>query len=172
MHDLLGIQLERPLAIAALGDVIGKRTLDLACGTGRYFRLLIELGAASVVGVDISPVVVEGAQEALKGDSRFEFRVADCSKPLQVWIEEDGTFDVIFAGYFLNYASREEDLLGVWHNIYANLKPGGRFVSITTNIMMDMENGIIDFYGFEVRNIGKVKDGWKRRLISYTDPPR
>ena len=61
MHDLPAIHLERPSAIAALGDISGKRALDLACGTGRYSRLLIELGAASVVGVDISPVMIEGS---------------------------------------------------------------------------------------------------------------
>jgi SAM-dependent methyltransferase len=171
MNNLPAIHPERPSAIAALGDISGKRALDLACGIGRYSRLLIELGAVSVVGVDVSPVMIEGAREASKGDSRFEFRVADCSKPLQAWDEKDGPFDVIFAGYLLNYASGEEEMLASWRNIHANLKPGGRFVAITINVMMSMENDIIDFYGFEIRNIGKVKEGWKCRLIADTDPP-
>ena len=69
MHNLPAIHPERPSAIAALGDISGKRALDLACGTGCYCRLLIELGAASVVVVDISPIMLEGAREASKGDS-------------------------------------------------------------------------------------------------------
>ena len=37
-----------------VGDLAGKRVLDLACGFGFYTRLLKQRGAAQVVGVDIS----------------------------------------------------------------------------------------------------------------------
>ncbi|PIV82663.1 MAG: hypothetical protein COW52_12365, partial [Nitrospirae bacterium CG17_big_fil_post_rev_8_21_14_2_50_50_9] len=32
--------------------VEGKRVLDLGCGTGTYARIIAEMGATSVVGVD------------------------------------------------------------------------------------------------------------------------
>ena len=37
-----------------LGRLDGARVLDLACGLGHYSRLAKDLGASSVVGVDIS----------------------------------------------------------------------------------------------------------------------
>jgi 2-polyprenyl-3-methyl-5-hydroxy-6-metoxy-1,4-benzoquinol methylase len=42
-----------------IGRVDGKRVLDLACGDGFYSRRLKELGAARVVGLDISRQMIE-----------------------------------------------------------------------------------------------------------------
>ena len=49
-----------------IGDVSGQKILDLACGEGFYSRRVSALGAAKVVGVDISTVMIERAwqQEA------------------------------------------------------------------------------------------------------------
>ena len=61
-----------PLHIAELytfalmiGDVRGKTVLDLGCGEGFYSRRLLDLGAARVVGIDISPGMVALAQGAV-----------------------------------------------------------------------------------------------------------
>ncbi|EXJ93512.1 hypothetical protein A1O1_01904 [Capronia coronata CBS 617.96] len=48
------------------GDGDGVTVLDLACGTGYYSRLLLEWGAARVVGVDISEKMVDAAREQSK----------------------------------------------------------------------------------------------------------
>ena len=37
-----------------VGDVAGKAVIDLACGEGHYTRILRQLGAARIVGVDLS----------------------------------------------------------------------------------------------------------------------
>ena len=51
------------LAAYTYGDVIGKRILDLGCGTGRLALGAAYLGADSVVGVDIDTVSVSVAVE-------------------------------------------------------------------------------------------------------------
>jgi SAM-dependent methyltransferase len=43
-----------PAIISLLPDVKGKRVLDLGCGTGEFCALFKKMGAAEVVGVDVS----------------------------------------------------------------------------------------------------------------------
>lgn len=51
------------LAAYTYGDIVGKRVLDLGCGTGRLALGAAFLGAASVVGVDIDKTAVNAAAE-------------------------------------------------------------------------------------------------------------
>src|SRR5436190_1896391 len=44
-------------------SVRGKRALDVGCGTGRHTALLVEAGAAAVVGVDASSGMLARARE-------------------------------------------------------------------------------------------------------------
>ena len=51
--------LEQPSALALLGDLSGQSVIDLGCGEGHYSRLLNQLGAAQVLGIDLSGDMVE-----------------------------------------------------------------------------------------------------------------
>ena len=51
------------LAAYTYGGIVGKRVLDLGCGTGRLALAAAFLGAESVVGVDIDRVAVRVAAE-------------------------------------------------------------------------------------------------------------
>jgi len=54
---------QRALVARALGDITGRRIVDVGCGTGRIARWLAEQrGAGEVVGVDFSPATVEAAR--------------------------------------------------------------------------------------------------------------
>ena len=44
----------KPNLLRVLGDVVGKRVLDLACGEG-FFARTLALQGARVTGVDIAP---------------------------------------------------------------------------------------------------------------------
>ncbi|KAF2274378.1 S-adenosyl-L-methionine-dependent methyltransferase [Westerdykella ornata] len=142
--------------IKALGDVRGKRCLDLACGTGRYTHLLHTLGAASIHAFDISPAMIAAAQSSYPAETypNIRFAVADCSKPLpldQPDGEANENFDIIFAGWFLNYAGTEEELEGMFRVIRSNLAEGGRFGGITTDVSdARMHLPKHDFYGIDV----------------------
>ena len=51
------------VAAYTYGDIIGKRILDLGCGTGRLSLASAFLGAESVVGIDINKTAIKIAHE-------------------------------------------------------------------------------------------------------------
>jgi len=75
-------------------DVAGRRVLDLACGTGRYSRLLAESGAADVVAVDFCAPMLEQVSTATR------VRASMMQLPFV------GTaFDVVISGLALGHAT-------------------------------------------------------------------
>jgi SAM-dependent methyltransferase len=101
------------------------RVLEMACGSGFYTYSFLEWGASSVLGVDISSVMID---EARRSGKDVSFIQADCSIPKAY----DGSpFDVVFGAWLLNYAPNRAGLVNMFRNIAMNLKDGGRFVSIT-----------------------------------------
>lgn len=68
--NLLGLHenVVRPALPALLPDLSGKRVLDLGCGDGWLCKLALEEGAASVVGVDPSVLMLERAQQLVPDD--------------------------------------------------------------------------------------------------------
>lgn len=79
---------------------------------------------------------------------RVALRVGDCTKPL-IDLESEGPFDLVFGAWLLNYASTAAEQLGMWRNIYANLRPGGLFIGVTPNVHMDPEKQPVDDrYGY------------------------
>src|SRR5438067_3618551 len=60
------------------GDVSGLSVLDLACGDGHHTRIVKKMGAARVVGVDISNKMIELAIAAERGEPLgIEYMVGD-----------------------------------------------------------------------------------------------
>jgi SAM-dependent methyltransferase len=54
---------QRELVVRSVGDLSGRRVIDLGCGTGRISRWLAEeRGAREVVGIDFSAATVEAAR--------------------------------------------------------------------------------------------------------------
>src|SRR5438874_3699041 len=54
--------MEHPSFMGLLPDVAGQRVLDLGCGVGQLAYHLAELGAAEVIGVDLSARMLELAR--------------------------------------------------------------------------------------------------------------
>lgn len=77
------------------------------------------------------------------------FAVKDCSVPDAM--QHADPFDVVFAGWFLNYAGTEKELSSMFRVVEQNLAPGGRFVGITTNVHDElMHLPKMDFYGLDI----------------------
>jgi SAM-dependent methyltransferase len=112
-----------------IGDLTGRAVLDLACGEGYYTRQLKQRGAARVVGVDLSTGMIELArsQEASQ-PLGIEYLVGD-AKDLRLAEQ----FDVVVAGYLLNYAATREELLAMCRTIAGCLKPECRFITVNNN---------------------------------------
>ena len=75
-------------------------------------------------------------------------------------------FKLVVASYILNYAQSKEELLKMCQNIYSNLKPGGRFVSVNDNSEQPPESYLTsEKYGF-VKSISEpLQEGTP---ITYT----
>lgn len=138
MKQLPTARVERSNLHAAIAPhVKGARVLDLACGAGYYSRLLLEGGAASVVGVDISPAMIGAAKHASRLlapelASRLEFRVGDAASVGKVDAEESKGFDLAIGAWLLNYAGDEDELTAMFSTISANLNgPEAIFAGIT-----------------------------------------
>jgi len=144
-----------------LGDVAGKSILDLACGEGFYSRKIRQAGAHKVVGVDISASMIELAEERENTEPLgITYHVGDAMA-----LGKIGSFDLVVASYLLNYARTNRQLLNMCQTITANLKNGGRFVSINNNPDQPPDTfGTCTKYGFTKRIVGPLEEG---AVITY-----
>ncbi len=113
-----------PFAIRRLGDIRGKRVLDLCCGMGISTVVLAERGAI-VSGMDISPKMIEIARRNLTFhgvDDHADVSVMS-AEDLQF---EDETFDALFG--FVGLHHLQPELAG--KEAARVLKPGGRAVYV------------------------------------------
>ncbi len=106
-----------------LGPIEGKTFLEIACGSGRSIRYLIEKGARHVTGVDLSEAQIQEAgtynAEAIERGS-----VLLIQSPMEAPFAIEPV-DVAFSVYGFGWAQDPEAALA---NVFAALKPGGRFV--------------------------------------------
>ena len=80
-----------PVVIRACGDVRGRTVLDCGCREGRFSRVLLECGAAQVLGVDLRAPTIEAAKELAAGKDTY--RVADVEN---VSFLGNGSFEVAY----------------------------------------------------------------------------
>ena len=105
--------------IQALGDIAGRRVLDIGCGEGRFCRVLAGLGA-NVTGIDLTAALVKRARELAGGGEAYLLGNAEDLAEL-----DDASFDLAVSYIVL------VDLLDYRRSIRAAfrvLRPGGRFV--------------------------------------------
>ena len=121
--------------LSKLPNLKSARVLDLACGTGIGLREARKFGASHLVGIDISPEMIEVCRQT-KGSDDIVLHVADCSQPLDKLEPKlkEGGFDLVIGMWLLNYAESSGMLGGMWENIARYLKPdGGVFFGVIQN---------------------------------------
>lgn len=112
-----------------IGDVTGKTILDFGCGEGTNARIFKQMGAKRVVGVDISQKMLELAkEEEAKEILGIEYIQSDMCE-----LEEFGSFELGVSFSVLSSIPTKEQLLKVFQNMYANLKPQGHYVTFGFN---------------------------------------
>lgn len=111
---------ERPAMLSLLPNVRGKRVLDAGCGPGAYTEILLKRGAM-VVGVDISPRMLELARKRV--GSKAEFHLADMTRPMRFL--KSGVFDVVISPLAIPYV---RDLASLFKEFYRLLKKPGILV--------------------------------------------
>jgi len=149
--------------LKVLGDLGGKKVLDLACGSGYFTRQIKLAGAEEVVGIDISEGMIKVAEESEK-ESPLGIRylvgdVIDLGK-----IKE---FDVVCGSFLLHYSKTKEDLSKMCKNAYKNLRNGEKFVTINNNPEHPLTEGVK--YGSTVRADLPLKEGDELTVTLFVD---
>lgn len=119
----------RDLALFTLGDVRGKKILDVGCGSGAYMLTIAKMGG-KIFGQDISADHVSKSSVLLK-ENGFDANVkaGDAVKILF----DDNYFDAVFSADFFEHISYEQKDQ-VISEVYRVLKPGGVFTIKTPNL--------------------------------------
>ncbi len=159
MFDALGSEYEKAFASsqphrASLARLLGRlapgsRVLDVGSGTGRPTAAALSAAGHRVLGVDVSPVMVEIASRQVPG---AEFRCADIRRiPL-----EDGSFDAVCLYFALLQMTRAEQS-DVLHRLARALRPGGLLALATVPLDVEEFDGV--FMGQEVRVTSFAAEG-------------
>lgn len=169
-----------PKTMEILGDIAGKKVLDLGCGEGGYSRLLSEKGA-KVMGIDASKTLISAAKE-LSADMNIDYYVKSACALEGI---KNNTFDIVISAMCLMAI---EDLESALSEMYRVLKPGGTVViSILhpcfsgSNIGWSSDNEfskfIVDSYYHEgsyqeglSKHLGKPISFWHRTLGNTINP--
>ncbi len=130
-------------------DVSGRRVLDAGCGEGHLARLFARQGA-NVVGVDVSPRLIEAARS--HADSRrldIRYLEADLTRGLPAYREQ---FDLVAANMLLDSVA---DHMGLLRTASEVLKPEGRFLLSLNNPYSAVIRRKLETY-FASGSIGRV----------------
>jgi SAM-dependent methyltransferase len=112
-----------------VGDVRGKSILDLGCGEGFFARRFLQLGAGRVVGVDISPAMIDLAEaHERERPLGIEYICADVKD-----LGDIGRFDIVVAAYLLHYSRTEHEMGRMCERVVSHLPAAGRFVTLNEN---------------------------------------
>lgn len=155
--------------LTLLGEVTRREVLDACCGEGFFSRILAAHGAR-VTGIDLSPHLIQIAQEKDQQDT-IDFRVADLSHSIP---ELDGHFDLISSHLALNDV---QNLTGFAATLVSLTKPGGRAVLSFNNpysavvrehVTDYFEPGAVGIYGGMWQQ-GAKAHYYHRTLEAYLD---
>ena len=111
---------EWPTLRSMLPPMNGVRVLDLGCGFGAFARWACEMGADSVLGLDLSEKMLARAQ-AQTQDPRVSYRLTNIEN-LDL---PAASFDLVYSSLALHYIP---DFGAVCAAVRRLLTPGGRFV--------------------------------------------
>ncbi|MFJ6729937.1 class I SAM-dependent methyltransferase [Streptomyces sp. NPDC091281] len=127
----------------------GSRVLDVGSGTGRPTAQTLAAAGLDVLGVDISPVMVDLATRQVPGAT---FRLADVRElPL-----DEESFDAVCVYFSLLQLDRAEQT-GLVRRLVRSLRPGGSLVLAT--VPLDVAGVDVEFMGQPVRVTSFDQDG-------------
>ncbi len=153
----------------ALGDLNGKRVLDLGCGWGNFSVWLAKQGA-QVTAVDLSEALLDAARVLAEANGvTCDFRVADIvALPF-----EDGQFDVVTGIAILHHLS-EPDVRKAIGECRRVLKSGGAahfHEPVENSATFNFLQNLIPIGGGVPRPSILNRPAWRRYLAGLDDRP-
>ncbi|MGH4028829.1 class I SAM-dependent methyltransferase [Actinomycetota bacterium Odt1-20B] len=151
--------------LRALGQVRGKRVLDVGCGDGVYARMVAQRGAGPVVGTDSSGEMIRLAEEAeTAAPLGIQYQVHDVAT-----MPELGSFDLVVAVNVLHYADSRATLDDMCRRMASNLAPGGRLLAYVGNAEVDADAA--REFGFLVERPADAREGDSYTVTIPATPP-
>lgn len=126
VHGLDGAP-EWPTLRALVGDVTGRRVIDLGCGYGWFCRWAADAGASSVTGIDLSERMLATARSWDRTGAADPGRndIAYARQDLDQLDLAPGSYDLASNSLTMHYLVDLDRFLATVHGA---LVPGGRFV--------------------------------------------
>jgi cytosine/adenosine deaminase-related metal-dependent hydrolase/ubiquinone/menaquinone biosynthesis C-methylase UbiE len=160
------LALEQRVLLPRLGGVCGLDILDAGCGTGRWLKLLAGRSARSLVGVDISPVMLGLA--AGKLSHGCELLLGSCTAlPVR-----DATADLVLSSFVVSYL---DDVDGFAREIDRVARPGA-MIFLTdmhpqTEVSLQWKRGThVDGRGWPLSRIIQAFEDRGFARVSLTEP--
>jgi trans-aconitate methyltransferase len=112
--------IEKPILLKLMGNVEGKKILDLGCGDAEIGVELLREGAGAYIGLEGSENMIHFAEENLKGTAG---QILHSS--MEEWQPQAEENNLVLSRFALHYL---EDLGSVFTKVHDSLMPSGRFV--------------------------------------------
>ena len=130
--------IETPILFAMLPDLHGKKILDIGCGMGQHAKQYSKMGAASVLGIDISEKMLEYAKEHNSaGNITYQLMAMEDIETI------NQQFDLVTSSLVFDYI---EDFGGLMKKIYALLNDDAEFVFSMSHPIVTAWDGAYDRY--------------------------
>jgi ubiquinone/menaquinone biosynthesis C-methylase UbiE len=148
------------------GPLQGESALDLACGEGYYSRLLKNWGAGTVVGVDLSPGMIELAKQQESARALgIRYHVQDVRA-----LDLGQQFDLVFAAFLFNHAQNYDEFLEMARAVVRHLAPEGRLITvISRGDQPASAYPKITKYGFSKSTPGELVEGAPITITFHVD---
>jgi SAM-dependent methyltransferase len=138
------------------GPLRGESALDLACGEGHYSRLLRAWGAGTVVGVDLSPGMIDLAR---RQESAQPLGIRYHAQDVRT-LDLGQQFDLVFAAFLFNHAANYDEMREMANAVVRHLAPEGRLVAVISRGDQPVSAyPKITKYGFSKSTPGELVEG-------------
>lgn len=126
--------LERPLLRELIGDLAGRRLLDLGCGDAAFGREALAQGCQSYLGLEGSRNMAAAARRTLAGTAGEVVQTT-----IEGWDYPSARFDLVISRLALHYIADLEQVFGL---VYQTLAAGGLFVfSVEHPVITSSDHG-------------------------------
>lgn len=125
--------IETPILLAMLPDLHGKNILDIGCGMGQHAKQYSDMGASSVLGIDISEKMLEYAKKHSSAHNITYRQMA-----LEDIAELNIKFDLVTSSLVFDYVEDFDELM---RNVYTLMSDNAEFVFSMSHPMSTAYDG-------------------------------